>query len=161
MEIVTVTEKKIDRADIAAALGVDPTVLQQAIDTITGKPAPPPEVKAPDGGPVSSIRIPAILNKTCRVRLKSGEKDMAPLVIREEDFDPELHIRAGERKRLEEAPEDDASKGVVMTSENLKTLDMAALQRLPEYKMISDKTALKTKDDVVEAIMIVYKKIHG
>lgn len=99
----------------------------------------------------SSLRFK--MNPTLRVLIAGREQ---PIVIPAYEFDREKHTL------VEDEPAAPASDGQEVTSggqadvvseDTLRTMTLAALRELPEAQSIEPKSALRTKDSAIAAIL--------
>lgn len=108
--------------------------------------------KAPDGGPVSSIRMNPVRFETVRVIEK---KTSTSAVIRKLDYDARIHklADATERVRVEKKIEDEDFGSE--TEDELLTMTVEALKAKPEWDHVPNKVEVRAKPDIVAAILKV------
>lgn len=124
-----------------------------------------PEKKtAPDGGPVSHARLKVTYTEQLSVKKKNGGRIIK---IPPDSFDPKLHEKitkkdrerldradteraAAERQAAEDQKRQDASDSA---REQMAGMTIPALKELPEWEDVPEKADLKTKDQIIEALL--------
>lgn len=115
---------------------------------------------APDGGPATDPRIASAIRgvkiyPTIDVYRRSDGHHM---VIAESDFDEALFSLNKPAEVAETKPEAPARKRIKTSDasrDELATMPLDTLRRLPEWASVEDKSKIRTKDDAVRAILAV------